>query len=176
MEVFPVNALAWLWKAADTFLIAPYRWPENPLIGWWVGTTVLAVWAYALGELTLAFAYRVNRSRMREVEQEMESRHRQSINALRAGDKKAYKGINRLANEAFGHSFFLRLAMACAALWPVALALAWLQTRFSNVRFPLPFSVPRVGSHVGYVFVFIPLYILVRVLLGKAKKRWRFFQ
>ncbi|MBW1785469.1 MAG: hypothetical protein JRK53_02445 [Deltaproteobacteria bacterium] len=161
------------WNAIDAFLIAPYRWPADPVVGWWVGTILLALWAVLAGDATLALAYRVNRFRVREVEQEMMARHHQSINALKAGDKSAYKAINKLANDAFGESFFLRLAMACAALWPAAMALAWLQSRFSHIRFPLPFNVPLAGKHVGYAFVFIPLYILVRIVFGKAKGWWK---
>jgi len=32
-------------EAIDYFLIAPYRWQGNSMIGWWTGTTILAVWA-----------------------------------------------------------------------------------------------------------------------------------
>jgi hypothetical protein len=160
-----------LFHLIDGFLIAPYRWPENPAVGWWVGTFALAVWATLLGEATLALAHRVNRFRIKQVEEEMLKRHRQSIDALKAGDRTAYKSINKLANEAFGQTFFLRLAMACAALWPVACALGWLQMRFSGVRFKLPFALPLSGDSVSYPFVFIPLYVLVRILFGKIKAR-----
>jgi len=156
-------------EAIDSLLIAPYRWPKNPVIGWWIGTFILAVWTSLLGKLTIALVFRANRSHIKETVQEMSRRHSQSMNALRAGDRAAYKAINKLANEAFGKSFFLQVAMASASLWPLPLALAWLQMRFSSVDFPLPVNLPLIGKSVGYVFIFIPLYILVRILLSKFK-------
>jgi len=156
-------------EAIDYFLIAPYRWPGNPMIGWWAGTTILAVWAALLGKLTIALVFRVNRSHIKETVGEMAQRHSQSMNALKAGDRAAYKAINRLANEAFGKSFFLQVAMASASLWPIPCALAWLQIRFSSIRFPLLFDLPLIGDSVGYPFIFIPLYILARIILGKIK-------
>ena len=156
-----------LFEAIDTLLIAPYRWPKNPVIGWWVGTFILAIWAALLGKLTIALVFRVNRSHIKETVQEMSRRHSQSMNALKAGDRAAYKAINKLANEAFGRSFFLQVAMASASLWPLPLALAWLQMRFSSVDFPLPGNLPLIGNSVNYPFIFIPLYILARIILGK---------
>jgi hypothetical protein len=88
------------------------------------------------------------------------------MNALKAGDKKSYKAINQLANEAYGKTFFLQVAMGAATLWPIPLALGWLQLRFSEVRFPLPLDVSLLRNGVGYEFVFIPLYILVRILVA----------
>ena len=99
----------------------------------------------------------------------MDQRHSESMNALKAGDKAAYKAINSLANEAFGKSFFLQVAMASASLWPVPCALAWLQIRFSSIRFPLLFDLPLIGNSVGAPFIFIPLYILARIIVGKIK-------
>jgi hypothetical protein len=160
----------------DSFLIAPYRWPKNPMVGWWVGTFILAVWSTILGELTVALAFRANRSHVREAVQEMVERHNQSMNALKAGDKGSYKAINKLANEAYGKTFFLQLAMASASLWPVPFALAWMQSRFSNVHFPLPFNMSLIGDSVSYPFVFIPLYILTRMLFGKARKYLPYFK
>lgn len=157
-------------KVIDSFLIAPYRLPENPLLGWWLGTSILALWATLLGELTIAIAFKANRFRIEELGREMSDRHHQSMNALKSGDKSAYKAINRLANDAFGKSFFLQIAMACASLWPAACALGWLQIRFSQIRFPLPSNLPLVGNDVGYTFIFIPLYILTRILFLNLKR------
>jgi hypothetical protein len=106
----------------------------------------------------------------------MVERHNQSMNALKAGDKGSYKAINKLANEAYGKTFFLQLAMASASLWPVPFALAWMQSRFSNVHFPLPFNMSLIGDSVSYPFVFIPLYILTRMLFGKARKHLPYFK
>lgn len=164
-----MDVLSGLIEAMDSLLIAPYRWPGNAVIGWWLGTSILAVWAALLGRLTIAMVFRVNRSHIEETVQEMSQRHNQSMNALKAGDRAAYTSINKLANDAFGRSFFMQVAMASASLWPLPLALAWLQMRFSSVDFPLPVTLPLIGNSVGYAFVFIPLYILVRIILSAYK-------
>jgi hypothetical protein len=158
-----------LLKLVDDFLIAPYRWPSNPLIGWWMGTSILAFWAVLLGDLTQKIAVKANEDHIRNALQEMASRHNQSLNALQAGDKKSYKEINKLANEAYGKTFFIQVAIACASLWPVPFALAWLNTRFSKIDFPLLIHLPAVGNSVRYPFLFILLYILIRILWGKVK-------
>ncbi len=137
------------------------------MAGWWLGTSILALWATLLGRATLALVMRVNLTHVREGLAETSLRHTQSMNALKAGDKESYKAINKLANEAYGKTFFLQIAMATASLWPIPLAMGWLQMRFSEVRFPLPLDLPFVGNSVGYAFIFIPLYILVRILAGK---------
>ncbi len=165
--------LARLFNIVDLFLICPYRWPEDPVVGWWVGTIFLALWSIIAGELTSFIAFRVNRFHVRDVVRETAQLHNQSMSALRVGNKKAYRAINWLANEAYGRTIFLEFAMAASSLWPIPFALAWLQTRFSKVQFPLPFYVPLVGDRVSYPFVFIPLYILIRILFGKAKEHFR---
>ena len=160
----------------DQFLITPYRWPKNPMLGWWLGTVILAFWTTLLGRMTMALVMRVNLRHVQEGLEETSLRHTQSMNALKAGDKESYKAINKLANEAYGKTFFLQVAMATASLWPIPLALGWLQLRFSDVRFPLPPDLPFIGNSVGYAFVFIPLYILVRILVGKMMKSKGQFQ
>ncbi|MBW1797133.1 MAG: hypothetical protein JRJ21_01740 [Deltaproteobacteria bacterium] len=168
-----MDFFTWLMELVDAFLIAPYRWPQDPVLGWWLGTFILALWSTILGEITLAIAFRANRSHVKETTREMTEYHDRSMNALKAGDKGAYRAINKLANEAFGKTFFLQIAMASASLWPVACALGWMQTRFSNIRFPLPFDMPLLGETAGYPFIFIPLYILTRIIFGKVKKLLR---
>ena len=96
-----MDIYTWILNAIDSFLIAPYRLPGNPLVGWWVGTSILALWATLMGELTLAIAFKANRFRVEELDQEISKRHNQSISALKSGDKSSYKAINRLANDAF---------------------------------------------------------------------------
>ena len=65
----------------DPILIAPYRWFDNPTVGWWTGTFCLAVWATVLGELTLAVAYRVNRIYVEKNHEKTIYYHEQSIKA-----------------------------------------------------------------------------------------------
>jgi len=134
-----------------------------------VGTIVLCFWAVLLGEATLKLVMRANLKFVQESMSETVQRHRQSMNAMQAGDKAAYKAINKLANEAYGKTLFLHLAMGAASLWPIPLALGWLQLRFSDVDFPLPVHLPYLGDTVRYTFIFFPLYILVYIAFKNLK-------
>ncbi|MBW1721691.1 MAG: hypothetical protein JRJ78_06475 [Deltaproteobacteria bacterium] len=162
-----MDYIDWLLIMVDDFLIGPYRWFHHPLLGWWAGTFILALWASILGELTLAVAYRVNRSAVNERLEETSLYHQRSLNALKSGDKKSYKAINRLANEAFGKSFFLMMAMGMSSLWPAFMAAAWLQKRFGDIRFPFPF----VENGLNFVSYFIVCYIMTRILVGAARRK-----
>lgn len=156
----------------DQILIAPYTLISNPAWGWWLGTFVLSMWCALLGELTLAAAFRFNREHIRKVAADTARRHNQSINALKAGDGQAYKGINKLANEAFGKAFFLQMAMGMSSLWPPFLAAAWLEARFKGLEIPTPFG----NWTVGYIPGFIVLYILGRLLFSRIKRHLPFFR
>jgi len=151
----------------DPVLIAPYRWFDDPMIGWWVGTSILTLWATFLGELTLAVAYRVNRAYMAKKSREALYYQEQSLRARQAGDEKAYKGINKLANEAFGQSFFSSIAMGMGSLWPAFLAAAWLNERFREVRFVLPSWAGDL--ELSFLGPFILLYIAARVTFVKLR-------
>jgi hypothetical protein len=151
----------------DPLLIAPYRWFADPMLGWWVGTFALALWATVLGELTLAIAYRANRKYIAKNFEKTSYFHLQSLKAKQAGDEKAYKGINKLANEEFGKSFFLFMAMGMASLWPAFFAAAWLNERFGNIVFVLP---RWAGSlELNFIAPFILLYIAARVIFARLK-------
>ncbi len=154
---------AWSWL--DAFLIAPYRWPEDPIIGLWLGTAVLALWAVLAGSLTMKLVYRINQKHVNKTGDEVARMHEASMNALRSGDKEAWRGINKLGNEAFGKAFFLNIAMGASSLWPAFFAAAWLRMRFEDVPFGSPFG------EINYAAGFIVLYIVIRVLLSSVAKR-----
>lgn len=154
--------VAWL----DPVLIAAYRWLDHPLWAWWLGTFVLSMMAAIVGELTLALVYRINRQAAHGYADEATDMQNRSLNAARAGDKKAYKAINRLANDAFGRSFFLSLAMGMGSLWPAFFAAAWLQMRFGDLRWPLPFIDWQANFVPGFIFC----YIFSRILVGRVRK------
>ncbi len=162
-----MNYLNSLLLAVDSFLIAPYRWADDPMLGWWVGTFILAIWAGILGELTLAAAYRINGAAMSQRLDETAYYQERSINALKSGDKPSYKAINRLANDAFGRSFFLLMAMGMSSLWPAFLAGAWLQSRFGDLRFSFPFF----DNGLNFLPFFLICYIIARILVSGVKKR-----
>lgn len=164
-----MNSLLPVFTIIDPVLIAPYRWVSNPLLGWWIGTAVLALICAIAGELTSMVAMRINR---RQVEQNSEKTlyyHHQSIKAKKHGDEEAYKDINRLANDAFGKSFFLLMAMGMASLWPAFFGAAWLQERFGHIRFYLPEWIG--GFDLNFLAPFIILYITARLFLSKGIRR-----
>lgn len=148
----------------DGVLIGPYRWPADPLLGWWLGTAILAGWATLLGELTMLLVRRVNRRHVREVNDEVKRMQEASINALRGADKEAWRGINRLGNEAVGRAFFLQIAMGAGSLWPAFLAAGWLQMRFEGV----PIYVPLFND--SYIAGFLLCYLPLRTSLALLKK------
>jgi hypothetical protein len=162
-----MDAVNWLWRAVDPVLIAPYRLTADPMWGWWLGTFVLACWATLIGELTLALVFHLNRRYVDEMNKEMQDRNRQAMNALKAGEKRIYKGLNDLANEAFGKAFFLQIAMGASSLWPPFLAAAWLQARFADVPILLPWNMGDITYQSGFIVV----YLAVRIGWGQLKKR-----
>jgi hypothetical protein len=163
-----MDAITAILNTIDPVLIAPYRWFDNPLVGWWVGTLILALWAVLLGEASVAVAMRVNRRQIDRNSQETLYYHERSLSAKRSGDDSAYKGINKLANEAFGKSFFLLMATGMASLWPAFFAAAWLHLRFSGLQFPLPAWMG--GIEFNFIAPFVLLYILSRMFVGRLRR------
>jgi hypothetical protein len=161
-----MDPATWLATKIDPVLIAPYRLFDEPMVGFWVGTTVLAAWCLLLGELTLLVAYALNYRHVREANEEMVHKHNLSMDALKAGDQEAYRATNQLANEAFGHAFFRSLALGIASLWPLFLGAHWLSLRFPDFRFKV------VGAlEVNYLGPFILCYLVVRIVYGRFRHR-----
>ncbi|MBN1104592.1 MAG: hypothetical protein JXL84_14335, partial [Deltaproteobacteria bacterium] len=136
---------------------------------WWVGTFVLALWATLLGELASAAAYRVNRQAIEKSSKRALYYQEQSLKARQAKDEKAYKMINKLANEAYGKSFFLLMAMGMGSLCPAFLAAAWLNERFGEFVFSLP--IWAGGFELNFLAPFIILYIAARILMKEVRPR-----
>ena len=159
----------------DRFLVFFYRLVDNPILGYYIGTGTLCLLCVIIGQLTLAASFLWNRRSIDHDNQEMVHMHNLSVKALLAKDKKTYKLCNKVANDAFGKVFFSQIAMSISSLWPVPFALAWMQTRFSEVAFELPVRLPLVGEKVGFLFTAIPIYILMYILFGKIKSKLPFF-
>jgi hypothetical protein len=169
---WPVSGMAlmhdlWLW--IDRFLILPYRVPGNPMIGFFLGTFVLALWCALIGELTLAALWLINRSHLGSLRRETVAMHNLSLKAILSRDKESYTACNKQANEAFGRYFFAQVGLGAAALWPLFFALAWMQTRFAEVTFPLAYPLNMLTPAVGYVFVLFLCYLLARILLKNLR-------
>jgi hypothetical protein len=150
----------------DPVLIAPYRWPGDPTAGWWLGTVLLCLWCTLLGEATMALVFRINHRFVRRAADDVSRLQDQSFKALEAGDKEAYQGINKLANDAHGKAFFLQIAMGASSLWPAFFGAAWLVHRFSGLEVGVPFTPWAVAPLPAYV----GLYVLERVAFSRLKR------
>ena len=78
----------------------------------------------------------------------------------------------QVANEAFSKSFFMQVALSATFFWPIFFALGWMQYRFLEITFPLPF----VGFSLGYIGVFVILYIPAYVIFKAVKRRMPYFR
>jgi hypothetical protein len=159
MEMHP------LWMLLDPYIIWFYRVTGYAFADFLFGTFVLACIALLVGELTVSVVSLIAGNRIDAATRE--ARHYQDLSgeALSAGNKEAYRAANKLANDAFGRSFFMQAALSAAFLWPVFVAIAWMDQRFSDVGFDLLFTDYSL-SHVG---VFIVLYAAAYLIFKRIK-------
>ena len=150
----------------DRYFIELYRVTGNPLADYFIGTFMLAVITVLIGDATVMILKRVNRRHIEHLDNELSQKHRLSLEAKLSGDEISYRDLNREANDAFGRVFFNMFTFSAASLWSVFVVLAWMQTRFMSIEFRMPI----LNSSVGYVFTFILLYILARVIVGMLKR------
>jgi hypothetical protein len=157
---------------ADSLLIWLYRITGDPILDYFLGTFLLSFLAVVVGEFTISLVFKANKSHLDRLNNEMQKMSRLSMEAQRLGDESGYRACNKEGNEAFGRLFFNRFGLAAASLWPIFLALAWMQTRFHGIDFPVAWPLSVVARDgVGYAFTFIPLYILCRILF-KYMRPW----
>jgi hypothetical protein len=161
MAMHPV----YLWL--DPYLIWFYRLSGSAEVNFLLGTLALAVLSLLVGEFTSFGAAVVVRRHFEQVAGEAKRYQDLSMEALKAGDRPAYEAANRVANEAFGKSFFMQIALSATFFWPIFFALGWMQYRFLEVTFPLPF----IGFSLGYTGVFVLLYIAAYVMFKPLKRR-----
>jgi len=161
-----------IYETADTILIELYRITGNHLLDYYLGTFLLAFLAVLVGELTISVVFRLNRAHLERLNARVEKMSHLSNEALLQGDKENYKACNKEGNDAFGHLFFNKFGLAASSLWPIFLALAWMQERFAEISLPLPF----VGWGVNYVAFFILCYIPARILFSRIKWRLPYFR
>ena len=154
----------------DPIFVAPYRWlgMAHPAGGYVLGTAVLALLTILPGLVTLRLARALHRKRLHALSDDMRRYHHLGEAALARGSKADFKAVNKQAHEAFGYHFSLNGAFFVASLWPVPLALAWMQLRFAAVSPELPFSLPLLGQAPGFVFWFLLCYIPLRMLCSRA--------
>jgi uncharacterized membrane protein (DUF106 family) len=161
MEMHP------LYLFLDPYLIWFYRLTGQAEVNFFLGTFGVAVLALLVGEFTSFLASFVVRRHFERVAGEAKKYQDLSMEALKAGDRPAYEAANQVANEAFGKSFFMQLTLSATLFWPIFFVLGWMQSRFLEVEFPLPF----VGFSLGYIGVFIILYAAAYFLFKRVKKK-----
>jgi hypothetical protein len=157
-------------QIVDQYLIMGYRLTGHAGVDFAIGTFVLAVICLLLGEVTVSLAFRFTRSHRGKKTAEAEKYQNLSVDALKAGDKEAYEAANTLAKDAFGHTFFQQVALSSAFLWPALFALAWMQHRFLEVEFP----IPGTNWSLGFIGIFIIIYVAAYILLKQMKRRLPF--
>jgi hypothetical protein len=171
-----MDALPQALLLADAILIGPFRWLSEPLLGFYLGSFLLAMWAVVGGELTISLAIRFNRAHIQRLNREVALKEALSIAAYQRGDRDGYQALNKAANDAWGKHFFTMAAYSAGILWPLPFALAWMQTRFAAVDFPIAWPFALMTDAVGYNFVFIPIYILCRILFGRLRPHLPYFR
>jgi hypothetical protein len=160
MEMHPV------FQFLDPGLIWFYRLTGVAAVDFLMGTAVLAALALLVGKAGSGLARAAVRRSCERLSSEAGNYHDLSLEALRAGDKPAYEAANKLANESFSKSFFLQLALSAAFFWPIAFMLAWMQYRFLDLEFPVPY----LGFSLGFIGIFIIVYIAVFLLFKLAAR------
>ena len=162
---------------ADAFLILFYRITGYSLFDYFIGTLILGFFCVIIGELSISLAIRFNKRYLDSMSKEMTEKEQLSMEAYRAGDKDSYRALNKEATDVWGKHFFTMVAYSAGILWPIPFALAWMQSRFQGIEFPLAFPLSLVfGSSVGYTFTFIPLYILSRIGFKYLRPRLPYFR
>ncbi len=160
----------------DPYLIVFYRLTGDAMLNFLLGTFILAMIAVVLGEFTLSLVLRFNRRHINQMEDELEKQHQLSMTALQLNDQVSYKACNKQANEMFGKYFFSMIAHSTACLWPAPFALAWMQTRFLGVQFPLAYPLSLLWSSTQYFTIFLALYILARIIFKHMRPYLPYFR
>lgn len=156
----------------DPYLIWFFRITGIAILDFLVGTFVVASITLIIGEFTISLAYLANRKKIEQTTNDVVRYQNTSVDAIEAGNKAAYAAANKMANEAFGKSFFHQIALSTGFLWPIPFALGWMQYRFSDIEFRILFS----DVTVGYPAVFIPLYVAAYLGFKRIKYKLPYFR
>jgi hypothetical protein len=166
-----------LFYQLDAFLIFFYRITGASLVDYFIGTFVLAFLCVIIGELSISLAIKFNKRYLDSMSREMKQKEMLSIAAYQAGDRDGYRSLNKEATDVWGKHFFTMVAYSAGILWPIPFALGWMQTRFAGVQFDLALPLSLLfGKSVGYIFTFIPVYILSRILFKYMRPHLPYFR
>ncbi|WP_321404313.1 hypothetical protein [Maridesulfovibrio sp.] len=155
-----------IYPLIDSMLIAPYRIGLPTVAAFWFGTALMALWCTIAGELSMSLIYIWNREYYTDLNRKMTRMHNISVEAVRHKEKDTFKSANKWANEYFGKVFFSHAALFAVSLWPVPFAMGWMQSRFAGIDIH---TVPFTKFSLGYSFVFISAYIIVRYGFSKLR-------
>ncbi len=158
-----------IYTLLDSFLIAPFRLPSSAVFGLWLGCAILAFYCTLLAEGIYLLFMTVHKKYYHGLSDDTMHYHKLSMKALHSGNKEAYLAANKLAHDKFGKSFFAKASVSMAAVAPVPFALNWLSLRFEGIDVH---TIPFTEKSVGYVFVFLILYIVERIAFSKFRKRF----
>jgi len=156
----------------DSFLIFFFRITGYSFVDFIIGTFILAFITLIVGEFTISLAFLASKKYIDRTNEEVVRYQNLSMDALAAGDKEAYLASNKLANDAFGRSFFMKISLSAAFLWPIFFALDWMSQRFSDVEFNVAFT----DYSVGYICVFITLYAAAYIIFKRIKYKLPYFR
>ncbi|MCX5874432.1 MAG: hypothetical protein NTY51_14540 [Deltaproteobacteria bacterium] len=156
----------------DSFLISFYRLTGYALIDFLAGTFLLAFISVVIGEFSISLAFLWTRRHIEHIQNEMVRYQNLSIEALASGDKESYSAANKLANDAFGKTFFMQIGLSSARVWPAFFAVAWMNTRFFEVDFEIPFT----DWAIGYIPIFIVLYVGAYFVFKPIRNRIPYFK
>lgn len=160
------------WTGMDGILISMYRITGWTAVDYFIGTFLLAMITVVIGDFTTSLVYRANQGYYKGLNTRLEELHEISMIALHLKEKSNYRAVNQEANDTFGKLFFSMFGLSASYLFPAFFALAWMQTRFDGIRFPLFIK----GLTTGYVFTFLVLYILARIIFWKIKPHLPYFK
>ncbi len=162
---------------ADSFLIVFYRITGYSFLDYFIGTMFLGFFCVVIGELSVSLAIRFNKRYLDSMAKEITEKEMLAMEAYRTGNKDGYKALNKQATDVWGKHFFTMAAYSAGILWPIPFALGWMQTRFSGVEFDLAFPLSLIfGKSVGYIFTFIPIYFLCRILFKYMRPHLPYFK
>lgn len=148
-----------VYSVIDPFLIPMYRFTGDAFLDFLLGTWLLASITLLIGEFTLSVAYLANRKSIQQTTHSVMRYQNISVDAIEARDKASYKAANKMANDAFGKSFFQQIALSTGFLWPIPFALGWMHYRFADVNFRILFTEVTVGYPVAFFSLFALSYL-----------------
>ncbi|MEZ0344562.1 MAG: hypothetical protein ABWJ99_07175 [Caldimicrobium sp.] len=152
----------------DKVFILPYqlfyKLLKNSVLAYFLGTFLLALSSIMLGKLLLGVIYYVNRNYIKSLTEELVKWYNLSVEALERGDTERFHLFNNEANEYFGKLFFFSIAQSASLLIFIPFILFFLQFRFGEVEFPLPW----LSLKANYFATFLLCYLLAWILFKRV--------